>query len=133
MGVGHDGHVAHREVEASWASDTRRSDSSSSTHLGVQLRNAGISGTICCRPSATGAVTRSTPARRGAGSSRPRSCARSRRRPSRAVHELLTRFGQAHAARGAAHQRHARGLLQFGDALAHGGLADARAAVPRAV
>ena len=43
-----------------------------------------------------------------------------------AGHQLLACLGQAHAARGALHQRHARGPFQFGDVLAHGRLAHAQ-------
>jgi hypothetical protein len=43
---------------------------------------------------------------------------------SRVLGKPLTGFRQAHAARGALHQRDARGALQLGNTLAHCGLAD---------
>ncbi|MDT4843280.1 hypothetical protein FQZ97_772060 [compost metagenome] len=43
-----------------------------------------------------------------------------------AIHQLLPGFGEAHAACGALHQRHAGSPLQLADALAHGGLAHAQ-------
>src|ERR1700709_1219734 len=46
--------------------------------------------------------------------------------PARLIDKTLSRLRQPHAARGALHQPHTRGALQFSGSWAHGGLAYAK-------